>query len=62
MMAIWVHQLGQFAASGGLPIVVDDQLLGAIGVGGSTENEACAYEALVTVLGPQPPLNGSVEP
>ena len=62
IMAIWVHQLGQFAAPGGLPIIVEDQLLGAIGVGGSAENEACAYEALVTVLGPQPSLNGSVEP
>ena len=62
LMAIWVHQLGQFAAPGGLPIIVEDQLLGAIGVGGTAENEACAYEALVTVLGPQPSLNGSVEP
>lgn len=54
LMAIWVYQLGQFAASGGLPIIVEDQLLGAIGVGGSAENEACAQEALTVILGPQP--------
>ena len=62
LMAIWVHQLGQFAASGGLPIIVEDQLLGAIGVGGSVENEACAQEALTVILGPQPPLNASTSP
>ena len=42
--------------SGGLPIVVDDQLIGAVGVGGGNADEQCAYQALVKVLGPQPPL------
>jgi uncharacterized protein GlcG (DUF336 family) len=42
---------------GGLPIVVSDQLIGAIGVGGaSVGDEQCAYEALTKVLGPQPAL------
>jgi glc operon protein GlcG len=42
--------------SGGLPIIVDDQMIGAIGVGGSNMDEQCAYEALTSVVGPQPPL------
>ena len=46
---------------GGLPIVVEDVLIGAIGVGGmpaSAEwsDEICAHNALTEVLGPQPPL------
>ena len=49
-------QLDQFPVKGGLPIIVDDQLLGSIGVGGSNVDEECAYEALTQVFGPQPPL------
>ena len=45
-----------YPVSGGLPIVVDNQLIGAIGVGGSNMDEECAYAGLVAVLGPQPPL------
>jgi uncharacterized protein GlcG (DUF336 family) len=45
-----------YPVSGGLPIIVDNQLIGAIGVGGSNMDEECAYEALTKVLGPQPPL------
>ncbi len=50
-----------FWNSGGLPIVVDDVLIGAIGVGGmrpSAEwsDEICAHNALTEVIGPQPPL------
>ncbi len=50
-----------FWNSGGLPIVVDDVLIGAIGVGGmrpSAEwsDEICANNALTEVIGPQPPL------
>jgi uncharacterized protein GlcG (DUF336 family) len=48
--------LSYYFVSGGLPIVVDDQLIGAIGVGGGNADEQCAYQALVKVLGPQPPL------
>jgi glc operon protein GlcG len=45
-----------FPTSGGLPIIVDNQMIGAIGVGGSNRDEECAYQALTTVVGPQPPL------
>ena len=45
-----------YLVSGGLPIVVDDQMIGAIGVGGGNADEQCAYQALIKVLGPQPPL------
>src|ERR1700682_306062 len=48
--------LSYYFVSGGLPIVVDDQMIGAVGVGGGNADEACAYQALVKVLGPQPPL------
>jgi len=44
------------AFGGGLPIVVQDQLIGAIGVGGGNMDEMCAYTALTKVLGPQPRL------
>ena len=56
-------QLGLFANSGGLPIVVNKQLIGVVGVGGSAprvpvwSDEICAHQALVQVLGPSvPPL------
>jgi len=45
-----------FKTPGGLPIIVDNQLLGAIGVGGSGFDEECAHMALTEVFGPQPPL------
>jgi uncharacterized protein GlcG (DUF336 family) len=46
-----------YFAPGGFPIVVDNQLIGAIGVGGGPQEEQCAYQALTKVLGPQPPGN-----
>jgi len=48
--------LAYYFVGGGLPIVVEDQLIGAVGVGGGNADEACAYQALQKVLGPQPPL------
>jgi hypothetical protein len=48
--------------SGGLPIVVEGQLIGAVGVGGGNADEACAYQALQKVLGPQPPLASANPP
>src|ERR1700733_11631573 len=51
-------QLGFFTNSGGLPIVVNKQLIGAVGVGGSAphppvwSDEICAHKALVDVIGP----------
>jgi Haem-degrading len=48
--------LAYYFVGGGLPIVVQDELIGAIGVGGGNMDEQCAYSALTKVLGPQPPL------
>lgn len=51
-------QLGIFTNSGGLPIVVNKQLIGAVGVGGSAprvpvwSDEICAHKALLEVIGP----------
>jgi len=51
-------QLGLFANSGGLPIVVNKQLIGAVGVGGSAphppvwSDEICGHKGLVEVIGP----------
>src|SRR5579863_5085263 len=50
-------QLGLFANSGGLPIVVNKQMIGAVGVGGSAphppvwSDEICGHKALVEVIG-----------
>ena len=50
-------QLGFFTNSGGLPIVANKQLIGAVGVGGSAprvpvwSDEICAHKALVEVIG-----------
>lgn len=48
--------------SGGLPIVVDNVLIGSIGVGGSGLDEECANAALTAVIGPQPPLAEKLPP
>ena len=44
-----------FAVPGGVPLVVDDQILGAVGVGGSNDDEACARAGLDAVHIAQPP-------
>jgi uncharacterized protein GlcG (DUF336 family) len=54
--------LAYYFVGGGLPIVVQDQLIGAIGVGGGNMDEQCAYQALTKVLGPQPPLPAAPPP
>lgn len=56
--------LDMYLVSGGLPIIVDDVMIGSIGVGGSANikgpdgmnmgDEAVAIAALTKVLGPQP--------
>jgi glc operon protein GlcG len=56
------EDLHMYLVSGGLPIVVDDQMIGAIGVGGGNADEQCAYQALIKVLGPQPPLAPNMPP
>ena len=53
--------LDQFFNSGGLPIVVNDVLIGAVGAGGMApsaqwSDEICIHNALTKVIGPQPPL------
>jgi glc operon protein GlcG len=57
------YSFGNFANSGGLPIVINgNQFIGAIGVGGSApklpewSDEICAWRALTKVMGAQPPL------
>ena len=54
--------LSYYFVGGGLPIVVENQLIGAIGVGGGNMDEMCAYTALTKVLGPQPPLQTAAPP
>jgi uncharacterized protein GlcG (DUF336 family) len=50
-------QFNEFANSGGLPIVVNKQMIGAVGVGGSAprvpvwSDEICAHKALTEVIG-----------
>jgi glc operon protein GlcG len=63
------YSFGNFANSGGLPIVINgNQLIGAIGVGGSAprvpvwSDEICAWRALNKVMGQQPPLLPDVAP
>lgn len=62
-------QLGLFPNSGGLPIVVNKQLIGVVGVGGSAprvpewSDEICAHKALVEVIGSSvPPLAEDLPP
>ena len=55
-------QLGEFANSGGLPIVVNNQMIGFVGVGGSApkppvwSDEICGHKGLEEVFGSVPPL------
>jgi glc operon protein GlcG len=46
--------IGDFPRSGGLPIVIDGQVAGAIGVGGGGAAEACARAAIDSVIGRPP--------
>jgi glc operon protein GlcG len=46
--------IGDFPRSGGLPIVIDGQVAGAIGVGGGGAAEACAQAAIDSVIGRPP--------
>src|SRR6267378_753258 len=59
---------GNFAQGGGLPIIVNgNQLVGAIGVGGSPgrpnwNDEICAWRGLSQIMGKQPDLLPVVNP
>ena len=49
--------LNMYMVAGGYPIMVEDVMIGAIGVGGATGgDEQCGHAALTKVLGPQPPI------
>jgi glc operon protein GlcG len=56
-MELRTYQLNEFPNSGGLPIVVNHQLIGVVGVGGSRPNppvwsdEICGHKALQAVFG-----------
>ncbi len=60
--AVREWNLGFFPNSGGLPIWVDSQIIGFIGVGGMAprvpewSDEICAHRAMEQVIGPQPAL------
>jgi uncharacterized protein GlcG (DUF336 family) len=54
--------LAYYFVGGGLPIIVEDQMIGAVGVGGGNADEQCAHAALTKVLGPQPPLPPPANP
>src|SRR5439155_16891652 len=51
--------LAYYFVGGGLPIIVEDQLIGAVGVGGGNADEQCAYQAMQKVIGPQPHLSAA---
>lgn len=54
---IRMQQFGLSPQQGGLPIIVNDQIIGAIGVGGGAGGEElCAKDALEKVFGPQPAI------
>jgi uncharacterized protein GlcG (DUF336 family) len=56
---------GLTANKGGLPIIVNGQLIGAMGAGGMATpsgEESCVRDALEQVIGPQPPLLADVTP
>jgi uncharacterized protein GlcG (DUF336 family) len=48
--------LDLYIVEGGYPIIVEDLLIGSIGVGGATGDEQCGWVALTKVIGPQPPI------
>ena len=46
--SVWI---GDFPRVGGLPIIIDGQVAGAIGIGGAAKQEECAQHAIDTVIG-----------
>jgi uncharacterized protein GlcG (DUF336 family) len=55
--------LNLYLVEGGYPIIVEDMMIGAIGVGGASGgDEECGWAALVKVLGPQPPIQPPARP
>lgn len=66
--AVREWNLGYFPNAGGLPIWVDHQIIGYIGIGGMAprppewSDEICAHRAMEEVIGPQPPLSEIATP
>jgi uncharacterized protein GlcG (DUF336 family) len=55
--------LNLYLVEGGYPIIVEDMMIGALGVGGASGgDEECGHAALEKVLGPQPPIVAPVRP
>jgi len=55
--------LNLYLVEGGYPVIVEDMMIGALGVGGSAGgDEECGYAALERVIGPQPPMVAPVRP
>jgi glc operon protein GlcG len=52
-----MYELGAFPFRGGVPIMLNGEMIGAVGVGGGSgqQDEQCGYDAVVAVVGPQPP-------
>jgi uncharacterized protein GlcG (DUF336 family) len=50
--------LSYYFVGGGVPIVLNNQIIGSIGVGGGNMDEPCAYAALNRVLGIPTPAPG----
>jgi len=49
--SVWI---GDFPRAGGVPIVIEGEVAGAIGVGGGGGPEACAQAAIDSVIGKNP--------
>jgi uncharacterized protein GlcG (DUF336 family) len=55
--------LNMYLVEGGYPIIVEEMMIGAIGVGGASGgDEECGHAALTKVLGPQPPIQPPARP
>jgi uncharacterized protein GlcG (DUF336 family) len=55
--------LNLYLVEGGYPIIVEDMMVGALGVGGASGgDEECGHAALTKVLGRQPPIVPPVRP
>jgi glc operon protein GlcG len=49
--SVWI---GDFPRVGGIPIIIDGQVAGAIGIGGGARQDECAQAAITAVLPNQP--------
>ena len=55
--------LNLYLVEGGYPVIIEDMMIGALGVGGASGgDEECGHAALEKVLGPQAPIVPPVRP